>query len=61
MRVCNAGQPNLKEPVPWIGLIYRSSPVNYAKRDAFWLKFCIILRGSFDFFFKTAKYKKKCS
>jgi len=58
MRVCNAGQPNLKEHVPRVGLIYRSALVNYAKSDAYWYSFCILLRGSFEFFFKIAKYKK---
>jgi len=55
MRVCNAGQPNLKEPVPRVTLIYRSAPVNYAKRDAFWYKFCILFRGTILNFFQIPK------
>jgi len=55
MRVCNAGQPNLKDRVPRVSLIYRSAPVNYAKRDAFWYSFCILFRGT------IFNLKKKCS
>jgi len=56
MRVCNAGQPNLKEPVPRVSLIYRRAPVNYAKRDAFWFTFCKLFRGTILNFFKLPKY-----
>jgi len=55
MRVSYARQPNLKEPVPLVSLIYRSAPVNYAKRDAFWYSFCILFRGTVFNFFKIPK------
>jgi len=61
MRVYNAGQPNLKEPVPRVSLIYRSAPVNYAKRSAFWYKFCKLFRGTVLNFFQNSKIQKKCS
>jgi len=51
MRVSNAGQPNLQEHVTRVSLIYRSAPVNYAKRDAFWYTFCILLRSTILNFF----------
>jgi len=55
MRVCNAGVPNSKETVPRVSLIYRSAPVNYAKRDALWYSFCIIFRGTILNFFIVPK------
>jgi len=59
MRECNAGQPNLQEHEPRVSLIYRSAPVNYAKRGAFWYKFCILFKcKNFKFFFEKEKYKK---
>jgi len=58
MHECNAGQPNLKEPVPRVSLLYRSAPVNYAKRGTFWYKFCKLFRGTVLNFFKLPK---KCS
>jgi len=61
MHECNAGQPNLQKNVTRISLIYRSAPVNYAKRDAFWCLFCIILRGTISKFFPKLQNTKKCS
>jgi len=55
MLACNAGQPNLKERVPRVSLIYRSAPVNYAKRDAFWYPFSILFRGTILNLFKIPK------
>jgi len=58
MRVCNAGQPNLLEPVTRVSLIYMSAPVNYAKRGAFRYIFCILFRGTILNFFQNSKIQK---
>jgi len=58
MHASNAGQPNLQEHVPRVSLIYRSAPVNYAKRGALWYSFCILFRGTILNFFQNSKIQK---